>query len=104
MALKICALSRSDLEREFAESGWPTFIQRLAVEKLLSRRNELVDAFCLQEDGVKPIPCDPGFTLKNGGDTVVFRGVINPMSATVKKLQSEFHSEGLWFVIPRIFD
>ncbi len=62
MARRIGALGRADLERAFAESGWPDFSQKLGVEKMLARRNDLIKAFDLEEEGLKPVPCNPSLT------------------------------------------
>ncbi|NLI80045.1 MAG: hypothetical protein GX442_26810 [Candidatus Riflebacteria bacterium] len=105
MALRIAALSRADLEHCFADSGWPVFAQKVAVERLLNRRNELVEAFRLGEDGVKPIPCDPDFDFpvktKQGTDFPVKNGKINDRSAIVRELEETVHPEGLAKVISR---
>ncbi|MFZ5949610.1 MAG: hypothetical protein ACOYXC_02810, partial [Candidatus Rifleibacteriota bacterium] len=105
MAMRIASLGREDLERNFADSGWPAFSQKLAIEKLINRRNELVKAFKLEEDGFKELPCDPEFTLtlkgKGGTDQPVVKGKINADSPTVQKLEAEVHPEGLANVISR---
>lgn len=104
MALRIAKLSRSDIESCFADSGWPIFCQKIAVEKLISRRNELVKAFMLEKDGIKIIPCNPNFTYKRGKDIIVKNGKINENSKTVKELVKRIHPEGLAKVIPRSKD
>ena len=105
MALRIAALSRADLERSLSESGWPAFAQKIAVEKLISRRNELVRTFKLDADGVKEIPCDTRFSEKahgkSGTDYPVKNGKINGDSAAVKSLEESVHPEGLVKVISR---
>lgn len=105
MALRIARLSRSDLERSFSESGWPPFAQKVAVEKLIARRNELIEPFRLDLDGIKPLPCDPGFTLRINRDgkthMPVLNGQINADSAIVQELEASTHPEGLARVIPR---
>ncbi len=106
MAMRIASLSREDMERAFFDCGWPTFVQKLAIEKLINRRNELVKAFKLEEDGFKPLPCDVKFTMKvkgKGGavDYPVKRGVINKNSKTVKMLVEQNHPEGLADIVSR---
>ncbi len=105
MAMRIASLGRNDLERAFADSGWPVFSQKLAIEKLINRRNELVKAFKLEEDGFRELPCDTKFTLtikgKDGIDQPVVKGKINADSPTVRKLEAEVHPEGLANVISR---
>jgi hypothetical protein len=105
MAMRIASLSRADLERCFLDCGWPVFVQRLAVEKLIARRNELVKAFKLELDGFKPLPCDPDVTIevntKNGKDFPVLKGKINSRSEVVRQLESATHPEGLAEIIPR---
>ncbi|RCK80620.1 MAG: hypothetical protein OZSIB_2933 [Candidatus Ozemobacter sibiricus] len=108
MALRIARLRRADLERAFSECGWPPFVQKVAVERLLHRRNELVEAFRLEEDGIKPIPCDPDFdfavTTKQGRDFPVRRGQIQADSRLVQELEATVHPEGLAEVISRKHD
>ncbi len=105
MALRIARLSRSDLERSFSESGWPSFVQKVAVEKLIARRNELIEPFRLDLDGIKPLPCDPEFTLRINRDgkthMPVLNGRINADSAIVQELEASTHPEGLATVISR---
>jgi len=105
MALRIAKLSRADLERCFAESGWPSFAQKVAVERLISRRNELIQPFRLDLDGIKTLPCEPDFTLRvtRGGEThlPVLKGKINGDSAIVRELEASTHPEGLATVISR---
>lgn len=105
MVMRIAALSREDLERCFADSGWPVFVQKLAIEKLINRRNEMVKAFKLEEDGFKMLPCDPEFTFtvkgKGGIDHPVLKGKINGKSRTVQQLERDIHPEGLAKVISR---
>lgn len=75
---------------------------------LLHRRNELVEAFRLEEDGIKPIPCDPDFdfavTTKQGRDFPVRRGQIQAGSRLVQELEATVHPEGLAEVISRKHD
>ncbi|MBU1105340.1 MAG: hypothetical protein KKB51_01630 [Candidatus Riflebacteria bacterium] len=105
MTMRIASFKREDFERIFGDSGWPVFMQRIAIEKLINRRNELVKAFKLEEDGFDKIECDPEFDfavkVKSGTDQVVKHGKANAKSATVKKLVEEIHPEGLAEVIPR---
>ena len=104
MALRICALSRQDIERSVAESGWPWFVQNVAVEKLISRRNQLIENFKLHLDGVRELPCDPRLDLtagKKSNDRVVVRGKINADSPAVQALEAAQHPEGLATIITR---
>lgn len=104
MALRICALSREDIERSVAESGWPWFAQKVAVEKLISRRNQLVENFKLHLDGVKELPCNTRLDLtagKTSNDLVVKNGKINADSPTVQALEAAQHPEGLASIISR---
>lgn len=105
MVMRIATLSREDLERCFADCGWPVFVQKLAIEKLINRRNEMVKAFKLEEDGFKMLPCDPEFTFtvksKGGIDYPVLKGKINSKSRTVQQLERDLHPEGLAKVISR---
>ena len=104
MALRIGRLTRENIEECFAESGWPSFIQKLAVEKLISRRNELIKAFKLDLDGIKPIKCNPKFSVNIKGDYPIKRGKINKNSRIIKKLRRDYHPEGLADIIPRSKD
>ncbi len=105
MAMRIAGLSRADIERDLSESGWPPFAQKVAVERLLNRRNELVKHFKLEADGFKMIPCDPDFDLvvktKKGDDFVVKNGAINKNSPTVQATEAAYHPEGLAEIISR---
>lgn len=105
MALRIARLSRANLERCLAESGWPSFAQKVAVERLIARRNELIVPFRLDLDGIKPLPCEPGFTLRLARDgkthLPVLNGKINADSLIVRELEASTHPEGLANVIPR---
>ncbi|MDD3146186.1 MAG: hypothetical protein PHD82_02695 [Candidatus Riflebacteria bacterium] len=105
MALRIGRLTRADFERCFADSGWPVFVQRIAVEKLISRRNELVVPFRLELDGIKPLPCNPTITITvnhNGRDyQPVVNGVIDGNCPLVKELEAGIHAEGLASVTSR---
>lgn len=105
MALRIAKVTRADLERCFADSGWPTFVQRLAIEKLISRRNELIEPFRLDLDGVKPIECDPNLTLTVKVDGKEYQpvrnGSIDAACPLVQKLEAGIHAEGLAKVISR---
>ncbi len=100
MARQIARLTRSHLEDILADSGWPVFVQRLFTEKLLARRNELVDAFQLEEEGFRAIPCDPALTitvkLADGTtEEVVRAGRLNRASRLVRHLEATQHPEGL---------
>ena len=105
MALRIARLSRNDLERCFADSGWPVFVQRVAIEKLIARRNELIVPFRLDLDSIKPLPCDTNLTItvKHEGKEYqpVVNGVINADCPLVKELESTIHAEGIAVVISR---
>jgi len=105
MALRIASLSRTDLERCFAESGWPLFVQQLAIEKLIARRNELIVPFELGHDGIKPLPCNPALTItvKHEGSEYqpVVNGKIDGSCPLVKELEAGIHPEGLARVISR---
>ncbi|HNV70097.1 MAG TPA: hypothetical protein PKO06_10390 [Candidatus Ozemobacteraceae bacterium] len=105
MSLRIARLTRADLERAFLDCGWPIFAQKVAVEKLISRRNDLVEAFHLEEDGIEKLPCDVGFSFevktKNGVDYPVYKGKINENSEVVRDLEETVHPEGLANIISR---
>ena len=105
MSMRIARLSRADLERAFTDCGWPSFAQRVAVEKLMARRNELVDAFHLEDDGFQKLPCDTSFTFevktKKGVDYPVSKGKINADSEIVRELEESVHPEGLANIISR---
>jgi hypothetical protein len=45
MAQKILALTREDIEQAVEIGGWPVAIQELLVEKLISRRNDLIQIY-----------------------------------------------------------
>ncbi len=105
MALRIAKLSRQDIERCFLDCGWPPFAQKVAVERLLARRNEIAKAFKLDRDGIGPIPCDPDFDVDGAGkwkgDRPVRNGKICENSSIVRELEESLHPEGLANVISR---
>ncbi len=108
MIRRIGTLNRGDIERVFSESGWPDFSQKLGVEKMLARRNDLVKAFDLEAESFKEIPCNPALTIRvktgNGFDIPVIRGKINPFSRLVRQAEREAHPEGLLLSRPRQLD
>lgn len=109
MARRIGQLTRADLERVFADSGWPTFSQRLGVEKMLARRNDLVRTFGLTGEGLAIESCFPHLTLKmitpdGREDVPVVRGKVNPFSRLVQEAEKSVHPEGLLLTRPRQFD
>ncbi len=108
MARRIAALRRQDLERVFADSGWPAYAQQLGVEKLLARRNDLVRAFDLTEEGDTLESCNPSLTIRiqtpDGVEMPVVRGMINPLSRLVRKDETTAHPEGLLLSRPRQID
>jgi len=108
MARRIGHLRRADLERVFADSGWPVFSQKLGVEKLLARRNDLVKTFDLEREGIPLEPCDPRLTIKittaAGPDYPVIKGLINPRSRLVQEAERAAHPEGLLLTRPRQLD
>ncbi len=105
MALRIARLSRNDLERCFGDSGWPIFVQRIAIEKLINRRNELIAPFRLDLDGIAPLPCNPTLTITvkhEGGEyRPVVNGVIDAACPLVQQLEAGIHAEGLANVTSR---
>ncbi|MDZ4663165.1 MAG: hypothetical protein SGJ18_16260 [Pseudomonadota bacterium] len=54
----ISQLTRKQLEDAVALAGWPNSLQKLLVEKLISRRNEFVKVFGLEREGVPALPVD----------------------------------------------
>ncbi len=108
MARRIGQLTREDLERVFADSGWPVYSQQLGVEKMLARRNDLVRTFGLTEEGLKILSCNPQLTIKvttpDGSNTPVVRGMINPLSKLVQEDERTTHPEGLFVSRARQFD
>ncbi len=108
MARRIGGLRRADLERVFADSGWPAFSQRLGVEKMLARRNDLVRTFGLAAEGVPIESCEPNLSLKvetqDGTDWPVVKGFINPLSRLVREAERSTHPEGLLLTKPRQLD
>lgn len=65
MIRKIGKLTRADIKRAFELGGWPLEVQKLYVEKLISRRNDLVEAFELTEE-VGLIDVDYNISTENG--------------------------------------
>jgi hypothetical protein len=106
MAKRIAGLSRADYERVFAESGLPAFMQKLGIEKLISRRNELVKTFSLGKDGLKAIPCNPKFDFyhRQSKEYLIKKGKVNGRSKTIRKLEKDFHPEGFAHMRNRMTD
>ncbi|MBF0408477.1 MAG: hypothetical protein HQM10_14090 [Candidatus Riflebacteria bacterium] len=108
MAIRIASLKRSDFEHILAESGWPVFVQKIATEKLIARRNQLVKAFNLRLDGLSEIVCNPNLTLtlnyRGTQDVPVRDGKICADSLMVRDFEAESHPEGLAHIKTRFQD
>jgi hypothetical protein len=64
MARQIAQLTRSQISRSIELAGWPESLQSLLVEKLINRRNQLVNAFEMSDE--YPImPCDRTLTTND---------------------------------------
>lgn len=70
MTRLIAGLSRKQIEDAVALGGWPKGIDKLLTEKLIARRNQLVDAFGLKNE-YPILDFDRYLTTKNG---VVIKG------------------------------
>jgi len=64
-ARRIAQLTRKQIEDAVSLGSWPGGISRLYVEKLINRRNQLVQAFGL-EDEFDPMPVDRHLTTEDG--------------------------------------
>lgn len=111
MARKITDIPINAIKWCLKESGWPSYSQALLFEKIMSRRNELIDVFSLDEEGYQKLPVNKRLTIEtvdiNGNkDYPVKNGKISSPddSSIVKKDEAEFHPEGLYEVIPRSKD
>lgn len=65
MVRLIARLSRAQIQDAVALGGWPAEMDQLLVEKLIARRNQLVEAFELSSE-FKSIPFDRYITTENG--------------------------------------
>lgn len=111
MARKVCSLDPSVFEWMAKEARWPEFAQALFVERIKSRRNQLVDIFKLDREGFKMLPVNMKLTIKvpqNGGviDMPVRDGkIVSPnKSVTVRNAEAFSHPEGLYKVVSRFDD
>ncbi len=111
MARKICALDPSVFEWAAKESRWPEFAQSLFVERIKSRRNQLVEIFKLDKEGFKMLPVNTKLTIKvpqAGGiiDMPVRDGkIVSPdASMTVKNAEERMHPEGIFKTVSRFND
>jgi len=67
----IARLSRKQITDAVMLGGWPKSVGLLLAEKLISRRNELVEAFNLEAEGIRMIPYDRELSTPDG---IVLKG------------------------------
>jgi hypothetical protein len=102
MARKVCSLEPAVWEWAVAQARWPEFAGSLLLERLKSRRNQLIDIFDLAPEGFKPFPVNRKLTIKvpAGGfiDFPVLNGrIVSPrMSITVRNAENTLHPEGIY--------
>ncbi|HNY12970.1 MAG TPA: hypothetical protein PKK26_15390, partial [Candidatus Wallbacteria bacterium] len=102
MARKIAAIDVKTFEWAAAESHWEPFVQALVVEKIKSRRNQMVKFFGLDREGVAMMPVDRNLTITMPGpaailDSPVQYGVIvSPQASLTVKNAEEKHPEGIF--------
>lgn len=108
MARKIADVPPEVYKWALAESGWPSFCQKLAYEKLMSRRNEMIDTFGLQAEGYRKTAVDRNLDMEvhlpDGTiDFPVRNGAISTpdRSRLVAEEEKLHHPEGLHKVVPR---
>lgn len=65
IARLIGRITRTQIQKAVSYGGFPESIAKIYVEKLINRRNELVEAFGLSAE-VGMIACDPKLTTANG--------------------------------------
>lgn len=102
MARKVCSLEPAVWEWAVAQAKWPEFAGSLLLERLKSRRNQLIDIFDLASEGFKPFPVDRKLTVRvpaaGGIDFPVLNGrIVSPrMSVTVRNAENMNHPEGIY--------
>ncbi|PKK89090.1 MAG: hypothetical protein CVV64_15800 [Candidatus Wallbacteria bacterium HGW-Wallbacteria-1] len=111
MARKIADVPVNVYKWALSETGWPQFYQRLVLEKLMSRRNEMIKVFGLDKEGYVREKVDDDLTVKvrlsNGKtDKPVKNGKIaSPKDSVLVAIEEEsHHPEGLHKVVPRSRD
>lgn len=111
MARKVCALEPAVWEWAVSQAKWPSFAGSLLVERLKSRRNQLIDIFDLAAEGFKPFPVNRDLTIKvpaDGGviDFPVLNGrIVSPdKSITVRNAENTQHPEGIYATKSRLDD
>lgn len=103
MARKVCSLEPAVWEWSVAEARWPKFAEALLVERLKSRRNQLINMFNLASEGFKPFPVNKNLTIKVPSDDGIIdmpvqngRIVSPDQSVTVRNLENTQHPEGIY--------
>lgn len=86
MAQKIALLTEDDLKKILEQSGWPEPIQVLYLNKLASRRAQILKAFDIMDS--QPILFDRRINIKYKGELVVKDGVL------IKNVDSDQHVLG----------
>jgi len=110
MARNVCSLDPAVFEWAARETKWPEFAQSLVVERLKSRRNQLIEIFNLDSEGFRMLPVNAGLTIKvpqNGGiDMPVQNGrIVSPdKSITVRNAETLSHPEGVYKTKSRFDD
>lgn len=104
MARKIASMDIKTIEWAVAKSNWEPFVQALVIEKLKSRRNELVKVFGLEHEGVSLMPVDRLLTINMPApdstlDSPVLNGaIVSPKISPAVRKAEEAHPEGIFKV------
>lgn len=86
MAQRIAQLDQNDFEKILAKSGWPEPLQILYLNKLASRRAQILKAFDISDP--HPIPFNRKINIEYKGEWVVKNGVL------IKNVDNDQHVLG----------
>lgn len=98
MIRKIAKLSRVQITKAVELGGWPSAVSLLLTEKLISRRNDLIENFELGEE-ISELPYDKhisskGQALKNGQlQNISFEGYTQTFGGEVEELMTPILSD-----------
>ncbi len=104
MARKIASLDIKTIEWAAAESHWEPFVQALVIEKIKSRRNQMVKIFGLDSEGITLMPVNRYLTINMPAsdstiDSPVLNGaIVSPKISPAVRKAEEMHPEGIYKV------
>ena len=104
MARKIASLDLKTFEWTISEGKWEPFVQSLILEKLKSRRNQMIKIFGLDKEGFAMMPVNKNLTITAPGtdsqlDTPVLNGmIVSPANSSIVREAEKNHPEGIFKV------